>query len=198
MLTKWLSSRQVGRKLSYRLEKTTAELYSSSHILTEDDYSKISNTAYELSKYPIYYVDIPGTVQEVKNTILTFAGTPEAKGKWIITILDHTLLTKGKNAESERSILADLQRMFMEIKKYGRNTIIQLSQMNREIESSERISNSSLHFPMRKDVFGGDSLFQASDYVIVLHRPELVGLEEYGPKGWPVKDLIYMHFLNIK
>ena len=193
-----LSSRQVGRKLSYRLEKTTSELYSSSGTLTDEDYNKITNTAYELSKYPIYYVDFPGTVQEVKNTILSFAGTPEAKGKWIITILHHTLLTKGKNGESERSVLADLQRMFMEIKKYGRNTIIQLSQMNREIESSERISNASLHFPMRKDVFGGDSLFQASDYVIVLHRPELVGIEEYGPKAWPVTGLIYMHFLKVR
>ena len=192
-----LSSRQVGRKLSYRLEKTTSELYSSSDNLTEEDYSKISNTAYELSKYPIYYVDMPGTVQEVRNTILSFAGTPEAKGKWIITILDHTLLTKGKNSESERNTLSDLQKMFMEVKKYGRNTIIQLSQMNRDIESSERLSNSSLHFPMRKDVFGGDSLFQASDYVIVLHRPETLGIEGYGPKEWPVKDLIYMHFLNL-
>jgi replicative DNA helicase len=193
-----LSSRQVGRKLSYRLEKTTAELYSSSDNLSEDDYSKISNTAYELSKYPIYYVDMPGTVQEVKNTILSFAGTPEAKGKWIITILDHTLLTKSKNTENERNTLADLQKMFMEMKKYGRNTIIQLSQMNREIESSERISNPSLQFPMRKDVFGGDSLFQASDYVIVLHRPELLGLETYGIKEWPVKDLIYMHFSKVR
>ena len=67
-----------------------------------------------------------------------------------------------------------------------------------EIQSSERMVNPSMHFPMRKDVFGGDSLFQASDYVIVIHRPELLQLEMYGPKNWPVKDLIYMHFLKVR
>ena len=118
-----LSSRQVGRKLSYRLEKTTSELYSSSSKVSDEDYNNITKTAIELSNYPIYYVDMPGTVQEVKNTILTFYSNPEIKGKWLITILDHTLLTKGKGGDSEREILSDLQKMFMEIKKYGRNTV---------------------------------------------------------------------------
>lgn len=150
-----LSSRQVGRKLSHRLEKTTSELYSASNNLTDTDYENIKKTALNLSKYQIYYVDMPGTVQEVKNTMLNFYKQPEIQGKWLITILDHTLLTKGKSGESERQVLADLQKMFMEMKKYGRNTIIQLSQMNRNIEASERLNNSSTHFPMRSDVFGG-------------------------------------------
>ena len=192
------SAKQVGRKLSNRLEKTTSDLYSTVSKITDTDYNRIQETASELSKYPIYYVDLPGTVQEIKNTILTFYKQPEIQGKWLIIMLDHALLTRGKDGESERQILADLQKMFMEIKKYGRNTIIQLSQMNRDIESSERINNLSMNFPMRKDIFGSDAIFQASDYLFVLHRPEIIGLQEYGVKAWPTKDLIYFHFLKVR
>lgn len=85
----------------------------------------------------------------------------------------------------------------MEMKKYGRNTIIQLSQMNRNIESTERIQNISMHYPMRTDIFGGDSVFQSSDYLMVLHRPELILKNgRYGPENLPIKDLIYIHFLK--
>ena len=194
-----LSSRQVGRKLSYKLTKTTSELYSSSpnnEELTEKDMTNIVEESKQIKQYPIYYVDSPGTVDEIRETILHFSALPQVKDKWLVIILDHTLLTKGKAGESERQVLTDLQRLFMEVKKFGKNTIIQLSQMNREIEEKERVTNPMLHFPTRRDIFGSDSLFQASDYVIVIHRPELLGIKAYGINNWPVKDKIYMHILK--
>ena len=194
-----LSSRQVGRKLSYKLKKTTSELYSGNKDkkIEDGDFNKIKEETEKLKQYPIYYVDVPGNVEEMRNTIIHFSKTI-ALNKWLIIILDHTLLTKGKAGDKEREILAELQYMFMEMKKYGKNTIIQLSQMNREIETVERLNNNFMHFPMRRDVFGGDSIFQASDYLIVIHRPELLSLRTYGPSNWPTQNLIYMHFLKIK
>ena len=198
-----LSSKQVGRKLSYKLNKTTSELYSASNTddtykVSDVDFEEILKQANKIKKYPIYYVDCPGTVDEIRNTIISFQALEEMNKKWVIVILDHTLLTKGKSSESEREIISDLQKMFMERKKYGKITIIQLSQLNREIEDKDRVNNPSMHYPMRRDIFGSDSLFQASDYVIVLHRPEIIGISDYGPKKLPVKNMIYMHFLNIK
>lgn len=195
-----LSSRQVGRKLSYKLNKTTQELYSgyTDFQLSDSIYAQAVKETANIKKYPIYYVDTPGTVEQVRTTILEFSQENFAKGKWLVIMLDHTLLTKGKSGEKEREVLADLQRVFMEIKKYGKNTIIQLSQMNREIEANERIAAPAMHFPMRRDIFGGDSLFQASDYVVVLHRPEILGLTAYGINSLPVKDLIYMHFIKVR
>jgi len=182
------------------VKKTTSELYSgvedTKAKLTEDDYLKLVEEAEILQKYPIYYVDSPGTVEEIRNTIIDFYRRPEIIGKWLIIILDHALLTKGKTGDRERDILFDLQKLFMEFKKYSKNTIIQLSQMNREIEEKDRITNPTLHFPVRRDIFGGDSLYQASDYVIVLHRPEILGIQAYGLSGWPVENLIYMHVLK--
>jgi replicative DNA helicase len=88
--------------------------------------------------------------------------------------------------------------MFMEIKKYGKNTIIQLSQLNREIEDKERINNPALHYPVRRDLSSSDSVFQTSDYVMVIHRPELLQIKAYGSGFLPVKNLIYLHFLKCR
>jgi len=196
-----MASKQVGRKLSYKLNRTTSELYSSSNVddsykVSDVDFDEVIKQADKIKRYPIYYVDCPGTVDEIKNTIISFQQLEICKHKWLIVILDHTLLTKGRNGESEREVISNLQRMFMERKKYGKISIIQLSQLNREIEDKDRVNNPSMHYPMRRDIFGSDSLFQTSDYVIVLHRPEIIGIEDYGPKKLPVKNIIYMHFLK--
>lgn len=193
-----LSSRQVGRKISAKLNKTTQQLYSglSQETLSDEELKNIEIEATKFKKLQIYYVDLPGTVDEIRETVLEFSKLDFVKNKWLIILLDHTLLTKGRQGEKEREILANLQYMFMEVKKYAKNTIIQLSQLNREIETTDRLNNPSMHFPTRRDIFGGESIFQASDYVIVLHRPELLLLKGYGPANWPVANRIYMHFLK--
>ena len=193
-----LSSKQVGRKLSYRLQKTTQQLYSglTNYRLSNEEIQQINTEADKIKKYPIYYVDLPGNVDQIRETVLEFMKLDFVKGKWLIVMLDHALLTRGKSGEKERETLANLQYMFMEIKKYAKNTVIQLSQMNREIESVERMNNPSMHFPTRRDIFGSEALFQAADYVIVLHRPELLQLKSYGIGNWPVANMIYLHFLK--
>lgn len=194
------SSRQVGRKLSSKLNKTTKELYSgdSSVRLRKNDLDNVKREAEHLKKYSIYYVDFPGNVDEIENTIVHFQNTL-AKNKWLLVLLDHTLLTRGKAGDSERKILADLQKVFMRVKKVGTTTIMQLSQMNRDIEDKDRIANHSMHFPMRRDIFGSDSVYQASDYVMILHRPEILGITNeigYGSKCWPTRNKVYLHVLK--
>jgi replicative DNA helicase len=184
------------------MRKTTNELYSGDSEnggtkVGDEEYEVIKKHAERISKYPIYYVDSPGTVSEIQFTIKHFQETM-ALDKWLLVILDHTLLTRGNSGDKEREVLYELQKVFMEAKKIGITTILQVSQMNREIESSERIANNYMHYPMRKDIFGGDSVFQASDYVVVLHRPELLGIEKYGPSEKSCKDIIFMHFLKVR
>jgi len=183
-----LSSRQVGRKLSYKLTKTTAELYSAdsnNEMVSDELFNNIQTEADHIRHYPIYYIDTPCNTDQIHSIIKRFQLSEKTKDKWLVVILDHTLLTRGKSGEQERETLANLQKVFMEVKKVGKTSIIQLSQMNREIESAERITNPTMHFPMRRDLFGSDSLFQASDYVIVLHRPELLG-ELFCPNKIPL------------
>lgn len=190
-----LSSRQVGRKISSKLRQTTAELYSANNELTDDLLDKVEQTSQQIKSYPIYYVDTPGTVENIASTINYFYET-KAKDKKFVIILDHTLLVEGQNRESALQVISELQKLFIKVKKLPNTTIIQLSQMNRNIENPERINNPSMHYPMRSDISSADTIFHASDYVICIHRPELLNIQQYGPNRLLVKNKVYLHILK--
>ena len=190
-----LSARQVGRKLSSKLRQTTAQLYSSSSDLDNTLLEEVEQTSQQIKSYPIYYVDTPGTVADIASTIDYFYEN-KAKGKKLVIILDHTLLVEGQNRGSALPVISDLQKLFIRVKKFPDTTIIQLSQMNRNIENPERINNPSMHYPMRSDISSADTIFHASDYVICIHRPELLNIQSYGPNRLPVRDKVYLHILK--
>lgn len=190
-----LSSRQVGRKLSSKLRQTTAQLYSSISELDNSLLEEVEQTSQQIKSYPIYYADTPGTVADIASTIDYFYEN-KAKGKKFVIILDHTLLVEGQNRESALQVISDLQKLFIRVKKFPDTTIIQLSQMNRNIENPERINNPSMHYPMRSDISSADTIFHASDYVICIHRPELLNIQSYGPNRLPVRDKVYLHILK--
>ena len=189
-----VSFRSVTRKLSYRLRRTTSELYSAQEGIDEDTFNKVQEEAEKLAKYPIFYVDTPCTVPEIENTIDYFRNKFSEEW-WLVVILDHTLLVEG---DTERGTIVDLQKMFIRKKKLPKTSIIQLSQMNRNIEQPERINNPAMHYPLRSDLAASDALFHASDYVIVINRPELQNLSSYGIKHLPVRNKVYMHFLKVR
>ena len=189
-----VSFRSVTRKLSYRLRRTTSELYSAQEGIDEDTFNRVQEEAEKLAKYPIFYVDTPCTVQQIENTIDYFRNKFSEEW-WLVVILDHTLLVEG---DTERGTIVDLQKMFIRKKKLPKTSIIQLSQMNRNIEQPERINNPAMHYPLRSDLAASDALFHASDYVIVISRPELQNLSSYGIKHLPVKNKVYMHFLKVR
>ena len=190
-----LSSRQVGRKISSKLRQTTAELYSANNELTDDLLDRVEQTSQQIKSYPIYYVDTPGTVEDIASTINYFYET-KAKDKKFVIILDHTLLVEGQNRESALQVISELQKQFIKVKKLPNTTIIQLSQMNRNIENPERINNPSMHYQMRSANSSADTIFHASDYVICIHRPELLNIQQYGPNRLLVKNKVYLHILK--
>lgn len=187
--------RNIGRAVSNKLRKTTSELYSADSDLSDSDYSDVKKTVDIFKRYNIYYIDKPCSVDYIGKTIDYFHKNI-AKGKWLIILLDHVLLVDGDGGE--RSTIVNLQKLFIEKKKLKNTTIIQLSQMNRNIEAPERINNPSTHFPMRSDLSASDAMFQASDYVLVIHRPELLNLSWYGMSRLPVRNKVYLHFLKVR
>lgn len=190
-----LSFRQVGRKISNKLRKTTSDLYSSNKDLDSKTYYEAVQVAKDFSDYPIYYVDKPGTTDQVKQTILNFYETHvKDTNRPFVIIYDHALLTV--KSGSMLDTISDLQSVFITVKKLPLTSIIELSQMNRNIEAPERINNPSNHFPMRSDISSSDSIFQASDYVLVIHRPELLGILSYGIHHWLVDNKVYIHILK--
>lgn len=187
--------RQIGRTLSNKLRRTTSDLYSSHQDLDDDTYRKVINVSNQLKNYPIYFVDNPGSPEQVRQTILSFYDKyVKDQNKYFVIIYDHTLLTKRVGTTIET--MSELQEVFIQIKKLPLTSIIQLSQMNRNIESPERINNSLAHYPMRSDLSSSDSIFQASDYVLVIHRPEILNIHEYGPNHLPTQNKVYIHILK--
>lgn len=187
--------RQVGRTLSNKLRRTTSTLYSSETDLDESTFKDVVNISNQLKKYPIYFVDNPSTPTQVNNIIRWFYDKyVKDTNKHFVIIYDHALLTKQEGSTIET--ISELERVFIQAKKLPLTSVIQLAQMNRNIEQPERINNPLSHYPMRSDLSSSDSIFQASDYVIVMHRPEILNIQEYGPNHLPVNNKVYLHMLK--
>lgn len=187
--------RQVGRTLSNKLRKTTSTLYSSETDLDDETFRKVIAVSKSLKEYPIYFVDVPTTPMDVEKIIRGFYDQyVKNTGKHFVITYDHTLLTK--QVGSTLDTMSELERVFIQIKKLPLTSVIQIAQMNRNIESSERINNPSNQYPMRSDLSSSDAIFQASDYVLVMHRPELLGIQEYGPSHLPTQNKVYLHMLK--
>jgi replicative DNA helicase len=190
-----ISYRQIGRKITSKLLKTTSELYSSYKDLDDATFGAVVDVASKFKSYPIYYVDQSGTPDQVKKTIISFYNKyVKDTNKYFIIIYDHVLLTN--QAGSVIETVSALQKIFIEVKKLPLTSVIQIAQMNREIEKPDRISNPSMHFPMRSDISSSDSIFQASDYVLVIHRPEILGIQGYGINRWRTDNKVFLHLIK--
>nr|DAM86415.1 MAG TPA: Helicase, ATPase, REPLICATION [Caudoviricetes sp.] len=187
--------RQVGRTLSNKLRRTTSTLYSSEKSLDDETFRKVINVTNQLKEYPIYFVDSPTTPTQVENIIYEFYNTyVKGTNKHFLIIYDHTLLTKQVGSILET--ISELERVFIQVKKLPMTSVIQLAQMNRNIEAPERINNPMSHYPMRSDLSSSDAIFQASDYVCVIHRPEILNIQEYGKSKLSTTNKVYIHMLK--
>jgi len=192
-----LSSRLIARKLSNKMKITTQQLYSASETFSLNDnyYMNAVKEARKLNEYDIYYVDVPGSVKSLEATVLKFS---KEMAKPVVVMLDHTLLVKKAGGAQDRDLLYDLMAMFNGLKKQIKVSFILISQMNRNIEASERIQNPDLHYPKKQDIFGADACYMYSDIVVVTHRPEMLGIRAYGPKRWPTDNAIFWHYLKVR
>lgn len=197
-----LARNLVGRKFASALNKTTQELYSGKAGQELDDatYEQVLEKGRKIAALDVTYVENSGTVPEIELTIHNFYAEIRKKNpnNGLIVMLDHTILVKGGRGDLERIVLGELMVMFNRLKKLYKISFILLTQLNREIESSDRMSNPSSHFPLRKDIFGGDMVYQFSDVVMISMNPEQMGLQAYGPHGWPVDGYVYWHFIKVR
>jgi len=200
-----LAMKIIGRKLSKELKLSTSQLYSGEkdYVLDDETYNRaLSIAKNKISKYDIHYVDKPGNVEQIKNTILSFCLSRNNNGKnsehGTIVTLDHALLVNGKSSELERRILFDLMIMMNSLKKSLKISFVLLSQLNRKIEESERITTPDLNYPRKSDIFGADAMYQFSDVVLVTHNPKQLGIKFYGPEKLITDNRIFWHFLKIR
>tara|TARA_R110001606_G_scaffold365323_1_gene520122 strand:+ start:7982 stop:8959 length:978 start_codon:yes stop_codon:yes gene_type:complete len=195
-----LARQLVSRKLSNKLDLTTRQLHSGieGFSLNDTEFHKVLGVQQEFNKLPIFYVEMPGTVEMIRNTIEKFIKEDFNKDRGVVVMLDHTILVRGRQGEMERMVLVELMIMANSLKKQHKIAFVFLSQLNREIESADRITEPSQQFPKKKDLFGGDSVFMFSDLVMVSMNPEQLGMETYGPKAWPTCGALFWHFIKVR
>jgi replicative DNA helicase len=192
---------EMTRRISPLTGISSRKLLSADRPLNPEEFAQVEVAAKRLQDEPIYFVETPGNRQQIRDTI------DRVKNRFpdddIVVTLDHTLLAQSMPGENEIQTLAELGKMFIDIRKEYNTLNILLSQLNDKIESSSRRDPSvpSLHFPTKTDIHGSKQLYHAADVCLVLHQPALLGLEVYGPDRVPTmtedgKNLISMHVLK--
>jgi len=192
---------EMTRRISTLTGISYRKLLSADRPLTNEEMQQVEVASKRLVDEPIYFVETPGNRQQIRDTI------DRMKQRFpdddLVVTLDHTLLASQMPGENEIQTLAELGKMFIDIRKDFGTLNILLSQLNDKIESSSRRDPSvpSLHFPTKTDIHGSKQLYHAADVVLVLHQPALLGLEVYGPDRVPTmtedaKNLMAMHVLK--
>lgn len=167
--------------------------------LSETDYNKLSVYAQKQGHRREYVVDTATTVAQMQEIVEKFYA--ETRLPFVVT-LDHTLLVKkGASETSKQQTLELLAISMTNLKNKYPVIFIVLTQLNREIDNTERHSPGKLsQYPSESDVFGSDSLLQCSDVMIAVNKPSKQQVSIYGPQRWVIephmKDYLAFHILK--
>ena len=174
---------QVMRSASKDVKKQMGDLLSIENPLSDIDFKTYASKVQKYGKYPIYFNNIPRTMEYIMNTNEELA--LQHPSHTVINLFDHSRLIRG-NEDTELRRLNTISKgcMWMQSKLGAVNIL--LSQLNRNIEQEHRAKNQ--YQPLLTDLFGGDSIGQDAHVVMILNRPnDLYGITaEYcgeDPKG---------------
>lgn len=212
-----LAREQIARELTTQLNMDLRELYSAEKPLSDYDFDRVERSFSKMTSLNpnIYFIEISETASIIKQSILHYYETIVKPNNGIMVIeLDHTLLTKGREGQSEKDKIDSLMYSLVDVKKIisadGGNFIgIVLSQMNRDIESVDRVRDPAGHIPKTSDLFGSSTILQCCDYVIVNHIPDKLHILSYTPlelptqyriqsseNGFEIIQACYLHILK--
>lgn len=180
---------QIDRTISSDLAFDLKKLYSVSENLSDNDFKLVQthvNTA--LKNKDIVYVEETNNVDTIINTIYSYWLQECAeKDLTLVVEIDHILLTKGKDGQSEKSKIDELMEKCNTVKQYiatqgGRILIICLSQMNRGIRGSSELE---LREPDTEDLFGSSYIEQFSHYIMFQYIPFKLRCNHYTENKYP-------------
>ncbi len=202
---------QILRQVSKKTGLTAKQLkYVKGFEMTPEEEELMVQALHEIAAMPIWNVDKSISVESIKNDILYFVADQELienNNKLLVTI-DYVTLTKDVRGEDKKRVVDELYDTLVTLKKdfehMGLNVLfICLSQTNRDIFSSERVKNPSLHYPTESDIFQSSTIFNNSDIVMFSINPSRIrGIEYYGQYKDPIKHMatgypyLYWHFLK--
>lgn len=145
--------------------------------------------------------------------VRAFCGEHMSKKQIVLTIDNANLIDTTETGES--FALAEMTAVLIKLKRDVANlTIIQLAQLNRSLK--ERTVQKE-HFPRTTDFYNSSKLEHASDVMIIIHNPYLLGLQAYGivnkeryeyldvhlthKNNWSefkTKGLVFWHYVKVR
>lgn len=194
MLARNIALREISSNINVNVRK----LASVGGTITDDDLEAAVKYCDANKNREIYTFERRLTVKEMRDGIFKFFDLVQ---KPVLITIDHTLLIKRSASEKDRmDTLYNLADMLSEVRLKIPVAFIVLSQLNREIETVDRLKPGSIgNFVKDSDVFGADSLLQNADLLVGINRPAKYGLTIYGPEKHPVDvNTLAVHFLKVR
>jgi hypothetical protein len=198
-----VSFQQISRSLSTDTDTALRDLYSVDKPLSDEDFLKLEEHFDRLSKRDVQFIEVPNLPEVIANSIVHYWKTEcEPIGATMVYEIDHALLVKGGHGKSEKDRIDDLMYALVEVKKYisaqGGNSIgLVLSQMNREIKSTERRHNADMHRVDTSCLFGASSIEMCSDYIAFIHIPAKLNIVSYTDNNLPTRMKVNDKILQI-
>lgn len=163
---------QGMRFLSSKTDIAVGDLKSNYSKLRDDEFKRVVQAS-GATNYPIYFIELSKRTKEIKElTEKILVLHPDIK---IINIFDHTRLVTKTNEKSEEEKLTSLYMTCNDIKKLGCANII-LTQLNRNLDKEIM---QKYRAPTDADVFGADAAMQFADNMLLLHRPDIYGVDQW-------------------
>jgi replicative DNA helicase len=188
-----LAHQQIARSVVTDSRMKLRDLYSVDEPLTDKQFEALKEYYDELGKRDVDFIDVPNTPKAIADSIIYYwENECKPTNKTMVYEIDHALLVKGREGQSEKQRVDELMYLLVDVKKYiadngGHSVGIVLSQMNREIRSVDRVRNSDMHRPDTGCLFGASSIEQCSDYIMFSHIPAKLGLDLYTAHGLPTR-----------
>lgn len=134
----------------------------------------------ERSERIFYYSDLvtPEIFEKDMDVFLAnVAKESKEKKKRIVTVIsvDHMALIEAQS--DPKTAIDKLVKAMNKLKLKYDVIFIMLSQLNRDI--NKRVSNKMEHAPRRDDLYQTDTMYHLADNIVVIHRPEMLGIDEY-------------------
>jgi len=187
------SEDEVIRTYASKLSTSYSKLVSAENKLSPEQYDKVLKASELIKSEKLYFCETSGNHEQIYNTVAKFYAQHECN---IVVTMDHTLLASYGGESSEVELVSNLSRLAIRLKKDFKAMVIFVSQLNDKIEQTERINNISSHYPQRTDIHGSKSIYMAADNLLVIHRPERLGIEKYGRHHFCTEGLVAVHLLK--
>ena len=179
-----MSSNQLLKRL-ISMESGVSNSYIINGTLGKDEYLRVNQAVGQLEKLPISIDDCNITsLNYLRNRIKDYVTKKQVK----LVLVDYLQLVShnGKNSSREQEV-SKVARTLKNLAKELEITIIALSQLNRGVGMR------AMGKPTLSDLRESGEIEQASDVVILIHRPEYYGIE-HDDKGNNTKGMANIIF----